>query len=102
MEQNNVIVGFWGLILHERSAELEFLYVDSGKIRIGYGRHLWNHMSEWCRLNNIMRFGFSIVASLYFILLYLHILIVIRTVDAKSTIPKYWNTADLAANKKLA
>lgn len=58
MEQNNVIVGFWGVILHERSAELEFLYVDSGKIRMGYGRHLWNHMSEWCRLNNIMRIDF--------------------------------------------
>ena len=58
MEQNNVIVGFGGLILHEQSAELEFLYIDSGKIRMGYGRHLWNHMSEWCRLNNIKRIDF--------------------------------------------
>lgn len=58
MEQNNVIVGFWGVILHEQSAELEFLYIDSGKIRMGYGRHLWNHMSEWCRLNNIKRIDF--------------------------------------------
>lgn len=36
----------------------------------------------------VQKFGFPIVASLYFIILYLHILIVIRTVGAKSTIPK--------------
>lgn len=36
----------------------------------------------------VQKFGFPVVASLYFIILYLHILIVIRTVGAKSTIPK--------------
>lgn len=35
----------------------------------------------------VRKFGFPIVASFYFIVLYLHILIVIRSVGAKSTIP---------------
>lgn len=36
----------------------------------------------------VQKFGFPIVASLYFIILYLHILIVIRTVGVQATIPK--------------
>ena len=36
----------------------------------------------------VRKFGFPIVASFYFIILYLHILIVIRSVGAKSTIPR--------------
>ena len=35
----------------------------------------------------VRKFGFPIVASFYFIVLYLHILIVIRSIGAKSTIP---------------
>lgn len=58
MEQNNVLVGFWGIIANERRAELEFFYINSPQMQMGYGRHLWNHMSEWCRLNNIMRIDF--------------------------------------------
>lgn len=36
----------------------------------------------------VQKFGFPVVASLYFIILYLHIFIVIRMVGAKSTIPR--------------
>ena len=35
----------------------------------------------------VRKFGFPIVASFYFIILYLHIFIVIRSIGAKSTIP---------------
>ena len=36
----------------------------------------------------VQKLGFPIVASLYFIILYLHILIVVRTIGAKPTVPK--------------
>ena len=36
----------------------------------------------------VQKLGFPIVASLYFIILYLHILIVVRTIGAKPRVPK--------------
>lgn len=58
MVQNNTILGFWGLIQDAQNAELEYLYVDSKQVRKGFGKRLWNHMSEWCRSNNIIRIDF--------------------------------------------
>lgn len=58
MEQNNVLIGFWGIIKNQQRAELEFFYINASQIRMGYGRLLWNHMLEWCCANHVARIDF--------------------------------------------
>lgn len=58
MIEDNTIVGFWGLTRKIQDAELEYLYIDSAHIRKGLGKQLWNHMSDWCRSNDIRRIDF--------------------------------------------
>lgn len=58
MLQNEVLVGFWGMNMQEKLLELDFFYIDAGKLRRGYGKRMWKHLMEWCHANDVLRFDF--------------------------------------------
>lgn len=58
MEHNDTLVGFWGIVLQDEGAELAYFYVDAKMTRMGFGKRLWIHMSDWCRAYHIRRIEF--------------------------------------------
>jgi GNAT superfamily N-acetyltransferase len=50
---DGMVVGFYALVPDGTAATLEFLYVEPSYIGKGFGRILWNHMTNYCRKNNI-------------------------------------------------
>lgn len=56
LEEDGNIKGFYGIILREIDTELEFLYIDPAVIGTGYGKILWNHMVEQCKLLGVKEF----------------------------------------------
>lgn len=53
IEEEGKIIGFYGLSTKKEQTELEYLYMEPEYIGKGYGRHLWNHMIEYCKENGI-------------------------------------------------
>lgn len=58
MIKDDIILGFWGLIVEEQGAELEYFYIESSQTGKGFGKQLWNHMEDWCHSNGIRRIDF--------------------------------------------
>lgn len=46
-------VCFWGMIPDGDCGELEYFYTQSSRLKKGYGRLMWNHLTDWCRRNRI-------------------------------------------------
>lgn len=46
-------VCFWGVIPDGDSGELEYFYTRSSRLKKGYGRLMWNHLTDWCLRNRI-------------------------------------------------
>ncbi|HEX2946498.1 MAG TPA: GNAT family N-acetyltransferase [Clostridia bacterium] len=53
LEEQEKILGFYGLSLDKEETELEYLYIDPLYIGKGYGKRLWNHMVGYCKENGI-------------------------------------------------
>lgn len=53
IEEEGKIIGFYGLSTKKEQKELEYLYIEPEYIGKGYGRHLWNHMIDYCKGNGI-------------------------------------------------
>jgi N-acetylglutamate synthase-like GNAT family acetyltransferase len=52
----NVIIGFYGILINERETSLEYLFIEPQYIGKGYGKMLWNHMINECKALNIKEF----------------------------------------------
>ena len=57
MEEDD-IVGFYNLIENDEGVSLEYFYIDPAFIGKGYGRHLWDHMVEFCKNRGILELQF--------------------------------------------
>ena len=51
-------VAFWGLRPDFDTWELEYFYVSSEALGKGYGKHMWEHLTKWCREHEIKRIHF--------------------------------------------
>ncbi|WP_291633350.1 GNAT family N-acetyltransferase [Clostridium sp.] len=49
IEENDSIIGFYGILRDDKEISLEYLYVEPKSIGKGYGKLLWNHMVETCK-----------------------------------------------------
>ena len=56
IRDEDIIVGFYGILIDEREISLEYLFIEPQYIGKGYGKMLWNHMISECRALNIKEF----------------------------------------------
>lgn len=61
IEDDNEVVGFYGILMNEGETELEYFFIDPRYIRKGYGKLLWKHVIETARSLNIK--AFEIITS---------------------------------------
>ncbi len=48
LEEDNNLVGFYGISINNKETALEYLYVKPKEIGKGYGKLLWSHMISTC------------------------------------------------------
>ncbi len=48
------VIGFYGIIINENKADLEYLFIQPNYIGSGYGKLLWQHMIKTCRALGIV------------------------------------------------
>lgn len=56
IEDDNGVVGFYGILMNEGEIELEYFFIHPRYIRKGYGKLLWQHVIETARSLNIKEF----------------------------------------------
>ncbi len=56
IEDNEIIAGFYGILMNEGKTELEYFFIDTKYIGKGYGRLLWDHVIETAKGVNIKEF----------------------------------------------
>lgn len=49
IKEDNIIIGFYGLLIGKEKTELEYLFIEPNYIGKGYGKILWNHMISICK-----------------------------------------------------
>lgn len=49
---------FWGLRRSADQWELEYFYVAEQELGRGYGKQMWNHMTGWCKAQDILTIHF--------------------------------------------
>lgn len=47
--ENLTPVAFWGLRRDSEIWELEYFYVSEQNLGKGYGKQMWDHMTNWCK-----------------------------------------------------
>jgi ribosomal protein S18 acetylase RimI-like enzyme len=55
IEEQENILGFYGITCGKEGVELEYLYIDPEFIGKGYGKLLWNHIVKYCKVNRVDR-----------------------------------------------
>lgn len=51
LKDDEIIIGFYGLLIGEEETSLEYLFIEPQHIGKGYGKALWNHaLEEYKRL----------------------------------------------------
>ncbi|GAA0774099.1 GNAT family N-acetyltransferase [Clostridium subterminale] len=53
MEDNQIIVGFYSILMNVGETELEYFFINPNYIGKGYGKLLWNHVIENAKNLNI-------------------------------------------------
>ncbi|KPU46132.1 acetyltransferase (GNAT) family protein [Oxobacter pfennigii] len=61
IEENDKIVGFYGILTEKNETSLEYFFIESEYIGKGYGKLLWNYMIRNCKEVGIKEF--TIVTS---------------------------------------
>lgn len=56
VEEDDNIVGFYGVLVGDKEISLEYLFIDPKYIGKGYGKSLWNHMVDNCANLGIKEF----------------------------------------------
>lgn len=49
VREHGEITAFWGGMPEENVFHLEYFYIGRQVIKRGYGRRMWEHMTAWCR-----------------------------------------------------
>ncbi|HKL75336.1 MAG TPA: GNAT family N-acetyltransferase [Halanaerobiales bacterium] len=49
LKDNEIIIGFYGLLLNDDEFSLEYLFIEPMYIGKGYGKILWNHALAECK-----------------------------------------------------
>lgn len=52
------LVAFWGMRQDGGKWELEYFYIEAGRLGCGYGRQMWGHLTGWCKDRGIGCFHF--------------------------------------------
>jgi len=58
MMEDEVLIGFFGLIKEDFISELEYFYIDASHIGRGYGKQMWQMLCELCLREHIGQFEF--------------------------------------------
>lgn len=53
LEENKRIIGFYTIKKDFQEASLEYFYIEPNCIGQGYGKVLWNHLTDQCKKMNI-------------------------------------------------
>lgn len=53
LEENERIIGFYSIKKGLQEASLEYFYIEPNCIGQGYGKILWNHLTDQCKKMNI-------------------------------------------------
>lgn len=53
LEEDDSIIGFYGILIGEKETSLEYLYIEPESIGKGYGKILWDHMVNTCKNQGI-------------------------------------------------
>jgi N-acetylglutamate synthase-like GNAT family acetyltransferase len=53
IQDDETIVGFWGVLIDDKEASLEYLFIEPRSIGKGYGKLLWNHTVNHCNMLGI-------------------------------------------------
>lgn len=61
IEEDNSIIGFYGLICKDNGTSLEYFFIEPKCIGKGYGKLLWNYLVSHCK--NLSIKDFDIVTS---------------------------------------
>jgi len=56
LKDNEIIIGFYGLLLNDDEFSLEYLFIEPMYIGKGYGKILWNHALAECKKLGIREF----------------------------------------------
>lgn len=56
IEDDEEIVGFYGILMNERETGLEYFFIDSKHIGKGYGKLLWSHVIGTAKSLDIKEF----------------------------------------------
>ena len=56
--ENLIPVAFWGIRYDSETWELEYFYVSERNLGNGYGKQMWNHMTNWCKEHKIRTIHF--------------------------------------------
>jgi ribosomal protein S18 acetylase RimI-like enzyme len=56
LKEDEIIIGFYGLLLNSEEFSLEYLFIEPMYIGKGYGKMLWNHALESCEKLGIREF----------------------------------------------
>lgn len=56
LKEDEIIIGFYGLLLNSEEFSLEYLFIEPMYIGKGYGKMLWNHALESCKKLGIREF----------------------------------------------
>lgn len=61
LHENGRIIGFYALLIYHKGSTLEFFYIKPQYIGKGYGKKMWNHLTNYCKENSIN--DFTLVTS---------------------------------------
>jgi len=61
LEEDKNIIGFCGVLIENDVTYLEYLFIEPKYIGKGYGKLLWNHLVEYCKITGLKEL--SIVTS---------------------------------------
>ncbi|MCT4566045.1 MAG: GNAT family N-acetyltransferase [Maledivibacter sp.] len=56
LKEDEIIIGFYGLLLNSEEFSLEYLFIEPMYIGKRYGKMLWNHALESCKKLGIREF----------------------------------------------
>lgn len=56
LKEGDTVIGFYGLLVDDVEASLEYLFIEPEYIGKGYGKVLWIHALEECKKHGIHEF----------------------------------------------
>ncbi|MBZ9687380.1 GNAT family N-acetyltransferase [Clostridium estertheticum] len=51
--ENGKIIGFYAILVNAEESTIEYFYIKPQCIGKGYGKKMWNHLTNYCKKHNI-------------------------------------------------